>query len=311
MKFGTFWRSSLAALLALPLLPVQAAETATIRGTNTLVRSLPTRFSPSIAKLQAGDVVVVQEEIMLEKPVANDELRWLKIVCPTNASAWVSALFVDTNLSTVTSTRLNVRAGPSENHPIIGRLQRGQNITNLTVKGDWIQVPPPADAFAFVAASLVNLPQRPDTDAPLPVTVTNVAPVVINETTTVSNEPAAVSPPEPTPATSTVAAVTSPVTEPTPAPTLTIPVVPEPPKPRIVTREGLISGMTSIQAPSYFKLENLESRRIMDYVRSPTTNLVLNRYVGRRVLVTGEESLDQRWPTTPVITIQRIQVVEE
>jgi hypothetical protein len=307
MNRGTFWRAFLAAFLVLPaLLTAWAADTATIRGANTLVRSLPTRFSPSIAKLQPGDVIQVQEEIVLTKPVANDELRWLKIACPTNATAWVSALFVDTNLNTVTSTRLNVRAGPSELHPIIGRLQRGQRITNLTVRGEWIEIPPPADAFAYVAASLVNLPQKAETEAPLPVTVTNVAPVVINDTTTVSEAPVAVPPVEPAPATNLASAVTPVPLETTPPPT-----DPEPPKPRIVTREGWVSSLTSIQAPSHFKLEELETRRLIDYIRSPTTNLVLNRYVGRRVLVTGEEALDQRWPTIPVITIQRIQVVEE
>jgi hypothetical protein len=109
----------------------------------------------------------------------------------------------------------------------------------------------------------------------------------------------------PAPATNEVAA-TEKAVEPEP-----VPVVTEPPKPRVVTREGWVSRMTSIQAPSYYKLENLQTRRIMDYLVSPSTNLVLSRYVGRHVIVTGEEVLDQRWPTTPVITIQRIQVVEE
>jgi hypothetical protein len=316
MNCGIFWRISLAALLVPGSYFARAAETATIRGANTLVRSLPTRFSPSIAKLQPGEVILLQEEVMLEKPTAGDELHWLKITCPTNASAWVSALFVDTNLNTVSSTRLNVRAGPSENYPTIGRVPRGYAITNLGVKGDWIQIPPPADAFGFVAASLVNLPQKAETETPLPVTITNVPPVEITETATASNPPVAVPAIETTNQAAVVPTVITSappdaVSEPTPAPPITVVTITEPPKPRGVTREGWVSGITSIQAPSHFKLENLQTRQIMDYLYSPTTNLVLNRYVGRRVIVSGEEALDKRWPTTPVITIQRIQVVEE
>jgi hypothetical protein len=36
----------------------------------------------------------------------------------------------------------------------------------------------------------------------------------------------------------------------------------------------------------------------------------MRRYKGMRIIVTGEESLDERWPNTPVISIQRIQVLE-
>ena len=48
----------------------------------------------------------------------------------------------------------------------------------------------------------------------------------------------------------------------------------------------------------------------MDYLCTTTTNLDLRRYKGLNVLVTGEEGLDERWPNTPVLTIQKIQLVE-
>jgi hypothetical protein len=36
----------------------------------------------------------------------------------------------------------------------------------------------------------------------------------------------------------------------------------------------------------------------------------MRRYKGLRIIVTGEEGLEERWGNTPVITIQKIQVLE-
>jgi hypothetical protein len=144
-------------------------------------------------------------------------------------------------------------------------------------------------------------------------------------------------PPEPTPTPTTVAtapAVAPPPTEtpsvprptptppppvPTPLPVVVTPTTPEivepvipqePPPPRIVQREGIVRGMTSIQAPSRFVLISPENRKDIDYLHTTSTNLDLRRYKGLRIIVTGEEGLDDRWGNTPVLTIQKIQVVE-
>jgi len=84
----------------------------------------------------------------------------------------------------------------------------------------------------------------------------------------------------------------------------------EPLPPRIVEREGIVRGMTSIQAPSPFVLVSPETGRNIDYLYTTSRQLDLRRYKGLRIIVTGEEALDERWGTTPVITIQKIQVVE-
>ena len=95
---------------------------------------------------------------------------------------------------------------------------------------------------------------------------------------------------------------------PTPAPSE--PVVEEPPPPRIVEREGIVRGMTSIQASSRFVLVSPQNGRDIDYLYTKAKDLDLRRYKGLRIIVTGEESLDERWGNTPVITIQKIQVLE-
>ena len=105
---------------------------------------------------------------------------------------------------------------------------------------------------------------------------------------------------------------------PTPTPAVTnppptvedAPLPEEPPPPRIVQREGIVRGMTSIQAPSRFVLISPEDGRDIDYLFTSSKELDLRRYKGLQIIVTGEEGLDERWPNTPVLTIQKIQVVE-
>ena len=96
---------------------------------------------------------------------------------------------------------------------------------------------------------------------------------------------------------------------PPPPPAPTEPAVEEPLPPRIVDREGIVRGMTSIQAPSRFVLISPENGKDIDYLFTTAKDLDLRRYKGMRIIVTGEESLDERWGNTPVITIQKIQVV--
>jgi hypothetical protein len=99
------------------------------------------------------------------------------------------------------------------------------------------------------------------------------------------------------------------VTPPIPAP-LSAPVAEEPPPPRIVEREGIVGGTVSIQAPSHYQMYNLDTGKVMDYLYTTSPNVVLKKYKGLTVVVTGEEELDERWPNTPVLTIQKIQVVK-
>jgi hypothetical protein len=84
----------------------------------------------------------------------------------------------------------------------------------------------------------------------------------------------------------------------------------EPPPPRIVDREGLVRGTFSIQAPTKFELVSPDTGKAMNYLYTTSPSLDLRRYKGMRIVVTGEEGLDERWRNTPVITIQKIQVLE-
>jgi len=72
----------------------------------------------------------------------------------------------------------------------------------------------------------------------------------------------------------------------------------------------MVRGTFSIQAPTRFELISPDNGRTINYLYTTSSELDLSRYKGLRIIVTGEEGLDERWRNTPVITIQRIEVVE-
>ena len=47
---------------------------------------------------------------------------------------------------------MNLRAGPGENYSVLGVVERGTAVNEITTKGDWTQIETPTNAFAFVAA---------------------------------------------------------------------------------------------------------------------------------------------------------------
>ena len=48
----------------------------------------------------------------------------------------------------------------------------------------------------------------------------------------------------------------------------------------------------------------------VNFLHTTTTNLNLSRYIGMRIVVTGPEGLAERWPDTPILTVQRIVVID-
>ena len=287
-----------------------------------------------IAHLKKGDKVTVIAEITLDKHKADEPAQWAKIALPADVKVWVNAKFVDAANKAVSAKKLNVRGGPGENFSVLGVLEQGAPVNQVSAKGDWLQIDAPTNAYAFVAASLLKPSATPTepvatavTPTPTP-TVDNTTPVapaipaVPTTTNTVADAPPIVTTPVATVTDSNTAAVTPPVTpvadsnavaSVTP-PTNAIPVVPSDEEtnlpPRIVTHEGIVHPVRSIIAPTYFQLDDQVSGREINYLYTTTTNLDLSHYKGLHVIVTGEESLAARWKDTPLLTIQRIQVVE-
>lgn len=272
----------------------------TITGDNVNVRGHASFIGEIVKRLNKGDAVEVIEQVIREKPKAGEPSQWAKISYPKGANVWVHNTYISN--SVVVPKRLNVRAGPGENYSIVGLIERGATVKQVSNKGNWVEIEPASDAFAFVAAQYVKqdgkAPEVPPTVsiAPpvreTPATTTAVAepPTVAATTTDTSSEP-----PKPL--------VPDEDTKPAPPPD-------EPLPPRIVSHEGVVRPTVSIQAPTRYEIWEPSTRMSINYLYTSSTNLDLSRYKGRRIIVTGEEGLDRRWKNTPVITIQRIQVIE-
>jgi SH3-like domain-containing protein len=284
-----------------------------------------------VAHLKKDQPVTVLEEITLKHPKTDEPAKWAKITLPSDTHVYVHSSFLDNG--TVKPAKLNLRTGPGENYSVAGLIYKGDTVKAVGNKGDWTEIEAPTNAYAFVAAHLLApapatppapvevaaatpppapapAPEPPQ-PAPTPATVEGAAPIAAPPT----EPPAAPAPapaepaPTPAPAEPTVAAV------PPPAPAAETPALPtpppaeEPPAKRIVQREGIVTGTVSIQAPTYFQLKSFDGG-VIDYLYSSTTNLPIKKFKGKKVMVSGEEGLDERWPNTPVLTVQSIQPVE-
>jgi hypothetical protein len=76
---------------------------------------------------------------------------------------------------------------------------------------------------------------------------------------------------------------------------------------RIVTRRGVVRRAFSIVAPTSHALIDSNTGRLINYLYPGETELQLKYYAGKKIEVSGRESLDKRWPRTPLIEIQTLK----
>lgn len=96
-----------------------------------------------------------------------------------------------------------------------------------------------------------------------------------------------------------------------PVPTASVPAQPEinhTNKPRQVIREGVVGIAMSPQAPGDYQLNNFrKGEGMIGFLATDNPEIKLSSWRWRRVLITGEEFLDARWPTSPLIKVTAIQ----
>ncbi len=136
-------------------------------------RARPDVDSEVVAHLKSKDVVRVIEEVTPKSIGPGEPSRWAKIAWPDGAAVWVYADFLDQKASTVKVAKLNLRGGPTENHSVVGTLERGASVRKLEAKGDWWKIEAPAGAVAYVAAQFLT------SKAPKETVVAASAPVVV------------------------------------------------------------------------------------------------------------------------------------
>jgi uncharacterized protein YgiM (DUF1202 family) len=264
-----------------------------------------------VGHVKKGETVNVIMQINLDKHAADEPAQWAKISLPAGIKVWVNSKFVDATNKIVTVKKLNFRAGPGENYSVLGVLEKGASISEVSAKDDWTQIETPTNGFAFVAAIYLKQEPAPAVEATNVVPATVEAPVVVPPPTTntvTEAQPVVAQPP----VTPTPAVVETPATTNAPAVVETnAPVVVDtnPPPPRIVTHEGYVRSSISPVAATAFELYDSDSGNAINYLNSTTTNLNLARYNSMKIIVTGEEGLNERWQDTPVLKVQRIYVL--
>ena len=269
---------------------------------NLNVRGQPGLRGEYITHLHQGEPVTVLSQINLDKHKPGEPAQWAKIAYPSNAPVWVLARFIGAD-KTVTPKKLNLRAGPGENYSVVGTVDRGTPVTEISQKENWMRIEPPQNAYAFVAAMYLKQESTGTMAA-------NVEPSTETEmmtTNAVGTEPTLAEAPVDT---------NAPAMMDTNVPALTDTNLAEvdtnlpPPPPRRVTHEGFVRHVHSIIEPTAYELYDLKTGADIDYLYTTDTNLDISAYNDRHIVVTGTEALDPRWTKTPVLTVEKIVVVE-
>lgn len=235
----------------------------------------------------------------LDKGATVKEIRknqdWLEIETPANASAYVSADLLEKQ-STVGVPKIEDKvATPVVTKPEVASTKVIPHVEPIKVE------PTP-----IVAAPTVTTTIEPDTN--------NVVLPAVDATNTPAAQPGLIVPGGngATPAVATDPTVPSVPAVVTPAPTLvevpaTTPTVKDEILPkRIVNREGILTKAYNIQAPTYFELHDATTGELLDYLNPTKPELDLKRFIGKKIIVTGEEAMDRRWKFTPVIQVDSL-----
>jgi uncharacterized protein YgiM (DUF1202 family) len=263
---------------------------AEVNAADLVVRGQAGLKGEMLTHLHKDDTVTVLEQINLSHHAAGEPSQWARISYPTNTGVWVFAKYVDAN-GIVSTKKLNLRAGPSENYSVVGVLEKGTPVNPIKTKGDWTKIEVPTNAYAFVAARYLTAEAAPTPPAASPTEAPEAPPTP----TTVPEQPPVVVTPPPAP-------------EP---PQPVQPPQPETPPVRIVEHEGIIGSVGSVIAPTDYKLYDLHTKQDIDFLYPTTPDIAaqLKNLQDADVIVTGEEGIDSRWPNTPVMAIQNVQVI--
>ena len=306
--------AGLSALLAASTLVV-SAETGTVKADRVNVRGVAGMTGEVITQLGKGESVTILEPVVV-KAAKGDPTNWFKIALPANTPLWVNAAFVGTN-QTVSAKRLNVRGGPGENFSVVARLEKGADLKVLRRENDWLEIQAPEGAAAYVVASFIEVAGKPATSE----VPAKPAPIATPEAKT---PPVAEIKPEPSPV---VAHDTKPaIPQAAPVPESTVPTPSVAPAPSVsapaapmtadgvqavarkVFREGIVRRDLHVNTPSYFNLEDRYSGEKIAFLIVNEQKFELWRYIGSRVILSGEEFLDDRWKRTPIIKIETLDL---
>lgn len=348
MTSSSLWRRlngvACSILLGSALHAQMGPQPGVVRADRVNVRGKASLQGEVITQLSKGESVVILEEISGAGPKKETEAppAWLKIKMPANTPVWVNASHVDPASKSVTVRRLNIRGGAGENYSVLGVLDKGSILKEIRTVGDWMEIEAPTNTFGFVAADLIQKSNAPTIAAtPVPpvakteATGKDTVPPQVKDLSNSPETPAIV--PNPTPPTANP--LPAPATPTSPAVEVAVPVT-APPKPspsavptnvppgeapvnsarppasadeplprRIITREGIVKRARNIQAPDDYQLVSAETGKTINFLVTDKLGFSLKDFVDRKLMVTGEELVDRRWPNTPILDVEDLRIV--
>ena len=238
--------------------------------------------------------------------------NWIEIEAPENAYAFVDASLL---------RREGEPARPPRKDPVISEAPATPPAVEQTPAAEQAAVAAAAAGAGAAVGAVEAAPREittppPGTEPVPPIQVAEATPspeTVEPQSVETPAEPPVAQPEEASP---TTVAQAEPAAQPeTPAQPEPLPEVAEPipaqeeaglPR-RVVRREGIVRSTRSIQAPTWYELIHPETKRTINYLHEERLGVNLGQYKGFRVIVSGEEAVDSRWPGTPILELQSIE----
>ena len=275
------------------------------------LRTRPNLSSEVVGQLNTGAQVSILDFIQMSDPEQGEPRDWYRIRIPEGILVWVSSEYLEEATGRVTASRLNVRAGPGTHFSVMGRIERDTVVVPVRTTAGWTAIEPVPEAVAYVAAEFVGRLSGSTFEEEIEEGPMEPAPgqLVIDQ-----GEPGEAEPPVPLPL-STPEEPPS-VEEGTPL-GLSEDMARE--IRRIVHREGIIRRSRGILAPTNHRLEDSRTGRTINYLYGKRIRLdsgqqsggnILAVFEGRKIRLSGEESVDEHFPDIPVIEVESIRTLE-
>lgn len=313
------------------------------------VRARPSLASEVICQLNTGSRVKVLDRFSSEKPQPGEPKEWYRIQAPAQATLWVSSQYIDPNTQAVTASRLNVRVGRGTNFSVVGHIERNTIVKPIRSLAGWTAIQPLPGTAAYLAAEFVDLIPEAETESSITDIPSGQAPPIVSdeeipEIIIDDPEEAEPAPPAeggtetpPAPEDSTLpppiyteetssedSKLSAPGSDPATAAqssakesSLSLSEEAAARLKRLITRDGIVRRVRSIQAPAYHRLEDFRTGATINYLHTGKLEVslgdgpnALKSYEGAKIRVIGEEAVDARWPGIPVIEIEELRVLE-
>lgn len=295
------------------------------------VRARPSLASEVICQLNTGSRVQILRHIRSENQPGEPK-EWYQIQVPDQATLWISSQYIDPDTQAVTASRLNVRVGRGTSFSVIGRLERNTIVKPIRSVAGWTAIQPLPGATAYLAAEFVGLvpeeiessvSESPSVQAPPIVSEEEIPEIIIDDPEETGQTSQTLPPPiytepfpkdseSPAPDSESATAAQSPAEK---SDSLSEEAAAR--LKRIITRDGIVRRVRSIQAPAYHRLADPRTGTTINYLHTGQLEVhlgngsaALKSYEGRKIRVIGEEAVDARWPGIPVIEIEKLRVLE-